>query len=149
MARDLALDWGTDFVNEKNVDLKAVYTHDGQSLAWKAVEAGGDLCVVDLAAQTGSPANCYGYAYAEITVDEKQLATLRLGSDDGVAAWINGGKVHDNFVDRGTKPDSDIVQIRLDAGVNKILLKISQGGDGWNFCARLTDRDGHPLNFKQ
>ncbi len=148
-ATDLALDWGTDFVNEKNVDLKAAYTHGGQSLTWKAVEGAGDLCVVDLAAQMGSPSNCYGYAYTEIAVGEKQLATLRLGSDDGIAAWVNGAKVHDNFVDRGTTPDSDIVQIRLEAGVNKLLLKISQGGGGWNFCARITDREGRPLDFKQ
>lgn len=148
-AADLALDWATDFVNEKDVDLKATYTNGGQSLTWKAVEGDGDLCVVDLAAQTGAPSNCYGYAYAEITVGERQLATLRLGSDDGIAAWVNGAKVHDNFVDRGTTPDSDIVQIRLEPGINKLLLKISQGGGGWNFCARITDRDARPLDFKQ
>jgi len=113
------------------------------------VEGAAPLGLVDLAALTGGPTNCYGYAYTEVTVNERQLATLRLGSDDGVAAWVNGSKVHDHLVDRGLKPDDDIVQIRLEPGVNKILLKISQGQAGWAFCARITDRDGRPLNFKQ
>ena len=146
---DLAIDWGTDFVHEQDIDLKATYTWGGKTLAWKSAEGDGDFCIVDLAALMGAPSTCYAYAYTEITVGERQLATLRLGSDDGIAAWVNGAKVHDNFVDRGTTPDSDIIQIRLEAGVNKLLLKISQGGGGWNFCARITDRDGRPLNFRQ
>jgi len=146
---DLAIDWATDFVREKDVDLKATYTHGGLTLVWKPVEGAAPLGLVDLAALTGGPTNCYGYAYTEVTVNERQLATLRLGSDDGVAAWVNGSKVHDHLVDRGLKPDDDIVQIRLEPGVNKILLKISQGQAGWAFCARITDRDGRPLNFKQ
>ena len=146
---DLAIDWGTDFVHEQDIDLKATYTWGGKTLAWKSAETADDFCIVDLAALMGAPSTCYAYAYTEITVGERQLATLRLGSDDGIAAWVNGAKVHDNFVDRGTTPDSDIIQIRLEPGVNKLLLKISQGGGGWNFCARITDRDGRPLNFRR
>jgi len=146
---DLAIDWGADFVHEQDIDLKATYTWGGKTLAWKSAEAADDFCIVDLAALMGAPSTCYAYAYTEITVGERQLATLRLGSDDGIAAWVNGAKVHDNFVDRGTTPDSDIIQIRLEPGVNKLLLKISQGGGGWNFCARITDRDGRPLNFRR
>jgi HEAT repeat protein len=147
--RELAADWGTDFVHEKNINLKETFVRDGQTLAWKAVEGAGDLGSVDLVTSLAACATCFAYAYTEIEVPEKQTVMLRLGSDDGIVAWVNGAKVHDHPVDRGMAPDQDLVTVRLDSGINKILLKISQGGGGWGFCARITDRDGHAVSFKQ
>jgi hypothetical protein len=148
-AEDLVADWTKDYVNEKAVDPNATYTQGDQKLEWKAVEGGGDIALVDLMGVYGMLQQCYGYAYAEVTVPERVVATFRAGSDDGMAVWVNGAKVHDNYVDRGNIPDSDIVPIKLEAGKNTILLKILQGAGGWNFCGRLTTREGKALAFTQ
>lgn len=148
-ARDLGGEWSKDFIGEKHVDAKATYAVEGGTLAWKPVESSGHLGHVDLMTQLGANANCFGYAYAEVTVASRQVATIRASSDDGLAIWVNNAKVHDNFVDRGVTPDSDVVGIRLEAGLNRILFKISQGSGGWGYCARITDRDGRPIPFNQ
>ena len=43
------------------------------------------------------------FGYAVIHVDEAQEAVLRLGTDDGVRAWVNGEKVHEHIVDRARR----------------------------------------------
>ncbi|NJL71886.1 MAG: hypothetical protein HC888_09900 [Candidatus Competibacteraceae bacterium] len=45
--------------------------------------------------------------------------------------------------------DEDSKPATLKAGKNVILVKISQGGDEWSFCVRLTDRNGKAIAFTQ
>jgi len=146
---DLGRDWDTRFVGEPNIDLERVYDHGDNELAWRCVEGGGDLAMVNFIGHYGLRQSCFAYAYAAIEVPERQVAQLRLGTDDGVIAWVNGAKVHNHPVDRGLAHDNDIVPVRLEAGLNTILLRVSQGGGGWSFCARLTTQGGAPLESKQ
>jgi len=37
----------------------------------------------------------------------------------------------------------------LEAGTNKILLKLYQNTQGWEFCVRIVTADGLPVPFKQ
>ena len=37
----------------------------------------------------------------------------------------------------------------LEAGTNKILLKLYQNTQGWEFCVRIVTADGQPVPFKQ
>lgn len=87
----------------------------------------------------GQQTSCFAYAVATIESPVGQKAALLLGSDDGIAAWMNGEAVHNNLQTlRGLAPDQDKVNVRLKAGTNVLLLKISQGTEAWGFCARLT-----------
>jgi hypothetical protein len=47
------------------------------------------------------------------------------------------------------KFDQDAVEVELAEGKNTILLKISQGGGGWGFCARVSDKSGIGIPFTQ
>ncbi len=87
------------------------------------------------------------YAYAELESPDARDVRLKIGSDDGVIGWLNGKKIHANNATRPCQVDEDVVNARLDAGKNRILLKITQGGGEWEFALRLTDRKDRPLDL--
>ena len=80
-----------------------------------------------------------------ISSPNERDAVLALGSDDGVVVWLDGKRAHTNLVPRGYSSREDRVPIRLKAGRNALLLKITQGGGGWCFGAHLEDARGGPL----
>jgi len=71
-----------------------------------------------------------------------KAALLEIGSDDGVKVWLNDQLVHSNNVARPLQPGSDKAQVTLRQGWNRLLLKITQNNQGWEFCARLRQPDG-------
>ena len=84
---------------------------------------------------------CDDYASADRDTD----AQLLLGRDDGLTVWLNGQelyKAHGPFsIDR----QEFAVDARLVKGINRILVKSTQGGGEWQFYLRVTDRKGAPL----
>lgn len=103
--------------------------------------------LVDLGGPFGMLTDASAFAATTVSLPTAMKAELRLGSDDGVRAWVNGKPVHENNIDRGTALDQDIVPISLRAGDNLIVLEITQNGGGWNFIARLSGEGGRPLTF--
>ena len=47
---------------------------------------------------------------------------------------------------RGCTPWEDKVKVRLNRGVNRLLLKVTQGAGEWSACCRLRTPDGAPLD---
>jgi HEAT repeat protein len=141
-------DWGRAFVDEPNIDLAKTYQAGKQEVGWKPYESGSAIGLVDLMGAVAQQDRCFAYAYTEIEVAEATPAQVRVGSDDGNAVWVNGEKVWENRVDRGAAMDQDKVDCTLKQGLNRIIVKISQGAGGWNFCARLTKPDGTAVPFK-
>ena len=86
---------------------------------------------------------CQVCAYAAVTVEssQKRKVQIRLGSNDSVKMWLNGKEIWnwDNPSGRGVIFDDDVVPVTLPAGKSQILLKISNLGDNWGFCFRITD----------
>jgi hypothetical protein len=133
---------------------RATYLHpDGRRLAWQRVvrtlEPGSDPAAeffVDLnKAFGGQHDDAVAYAMTILDAGEALEAVLALGSDDGVAAWVNGEKVHEHDVRRGYGSKQDLVPIRLRAGRNAIVLKITQGKMSWGFGAHVQDERGMPV----
>ena len=87
------------------------------------------------------------YAYTTITSPKEQDVLFKMGSDDGIACWLNDDRIHLNNAARGLQVDQDTVKARLKAGENKILLKIPNGGGDWQFSFRITDPEGTPMNL--
>jgi len=142
-----APDDGAPVLNDGVVDLAATWQQGGETLAWVPKKGGGGMAVVDLSYFVRD--NIRIFAYTNISVETDQDAVLRMGTDDGVRAFVNGEKVHENIVDRGIALDNDQAPIHLKAGENAILLEIIQHAGGAGFCARLTQPDGLPLHFTQ
>ncbi|HQK75247.1 MAG TPA: HEAT repeat domain-containing protein, partial [Candidatus Hydrogenedentes bacterium] len=135
-------DWTAAFVGEPDITLDGVYKDGDAERRWTAVTSGDALGLVDLMGTIGQHDRVFAYAYTEIDVPEATPAQIRIGSDDGNAVWLNGEKIWENRVDRGTAPDQDIAPCQLLQGKNRILVKISQGAGGWNFMLRVTRPDG-------
>ncbi len=133
-------------INEPNVDPAAVYNVGGGQVRWQAVDTAPGY-TVDLADIYDMPTSCSAYGYTEIEMSQACDAAIRVGSDDGIKVWVNGEAVLEKNVDRGSDIDQDVASIKLNAGVNRILVECTQGGGGWNFLARLTTPEGFPLTF--
>ncbi len=140
--------WEKAFVGEPVIDLTKTYPDGSDQRAWKAHTTASATGIVDLMGQVARQEQCFAYAYTEIETDEALPAQVRLGSDDGNMVWVNGTRIWDNRIDRGTAFDQDIVDCELTKGVNRILVKISQGAGGWNFQLRVTRRDGSAAPFR-
>lgn len=122
---------------------------DNRLLRWREIRIADPQGVVDLTQFFRQTEWVACYAYTEFVVDRDMDAELRLGSDDSVKVWLNGQLVHQFGGMRGLTVDQDRVRVRLRKGVNRLLLKVTQGGGGWEFCVRLTDLQGNPITYRE
>jgi len=115
---------------EQGVDLQA---KDGKGKALWEQRDYADGQVHDLSAGSA----CATYLYRTITAPQAGPLPISLGSDDGIAVWLNGEEVLSKDVPRGVSPEQDHVTLALKAGRNDLLLKIyNQTGDhGFYFAA--------------
>jgi len=126
-----------DFVtNGGSINFSASYVNEGKKRTWKEAEA-SPTGFVDLEQELGSAEFVLGYAYTEIESIHARETVLKCGSDDGIKIWINGKVVHSRDVTRGHVPGSDSKNIYLAAGINKILVKISNYKGGWGFSVAV------------
>ena len=130
-----------DEVGDNRVlDLARVY-HDSadkdnaRALSW--IEANAPKGFVDLNAVCGVSENSVAYAYAEIESIHARETLLKCGSDDGIKVWINGQVVHEKEVKRGHSSGSDSAPIHLVAGINRVLVKVSQYDGAWGFSVEI------------
>jgi mono/diheme cytochrome c family protein len=71
------------------------------------------------------------YFTRQITAASARRLVLSLGSDDAIKLWCNGELVLAKDVRRGAKADQERVEVQLQAGDNRLLLKIvNTGGIG-------------------
>ena len=93
--------------------------------------------------------NVVGAIYLQRTIDTPTKRTMRvgIGSDDGVRIWLNGELVHDNPAERGVAADQDLVDLRLRAGRNEVLMKVANYGGDFGFAFRRIEEEagGMPL----
>lgn len=104
-----------------------------QGKTWRRIRA-LDM-PVNLANVFGQLTNCVVYAYAEFEASASQQVALKMGSDDGVKVWLNGELVLSHNAKRAMLPDDEAVIVTLQAGVNRMLVKITQYTGSWSFAA--------------
>ena len=113
---------------------------DGKKLTWKRVKPQDGLVDFMEGAAYGDLDYCIGYAWTEFESPADCDAWLGLGSDDGVKIWLNGELVNDQWIQRSSRLDNDVVPLRLKKGKNAILIKIQNMKGIWSFIARLRIR---------
>ncbi|MBN2406378.1 MAG: discoidin domain-containing protein [Elusimicrobia bacterium] len=89
---------------------------------------------------------CSAYAYVEIKSPVERKAKLKVGSDDGIKIWLNGRVILSNDVKRGVVIDNDTLNILLEKGVNRLLIKVNDEYGGWGFVCNITDMEGKDLS---
>lgn len=124
---------------EQEIALNKSYSgKNNQSVAWKQIKANpSGYVALNQLLQPNEKAVAYGLTY--LYSPEEREVFLLLGSDDGVKLWVNDALVHTNPTYRGAYPDQDRIKVRLNAGWNKILIKVLQGAGGWGYYLRIPD----------
>jgi hypothetical protein len=85
------------------------------------------------------PTESVAYANVYVYSPTARAAKLLLGSDDGIRTWLNGSLIYSNDRYGGWTEDEFEVDISLQEGWNQLLCKVSQGGGGFSFSARICD----------
>jgi len=136
----------TAYFPEKQIDFNQTEVIGDLTASWKKIEIEEAFGIIQFGDLYGRQ-NLAGYAYSEIVVPENMPAFLKLGSNDGVACWLNGEPIHQNFVSRGLSIDSDVMDVQLRKGVNRILCKVLNEGGNWQLALRVCDAQGVPLDL--
>ena len=131
---------------EREIDLKKVYKVAGRTLRWKLHHSSHAKGWVDLNAQVKPNDKVLAYCYTELAVEREQEVELHLGRDDGLTVWLNGKVLYDEHGPHGAAAEEFVVKGTLAKGVNKLLVKSSEGGGAWEFYVRITDTKGKPLD---
>lgn len=140
-----AFDFLTEYGGEAAIRPVPGLTHhrpDGTPVRWKPFVSDGDI--IDFRKAFAEPAAQYmvGYAYTTIFRPSERKAYLVVGSDDGMQIWLNGTRVFDQPSPRPLKLNENTVAVTLRAGINHVLVKVSQATGAWNFalCVREDTR---------
>ncbi|MDE0317726.1 MAG: SpoIIE family protein phosphatase [Candidatus Poribacteria bacterium] len=135
-------DLETDFLVSANGEANAnpkpgdtVTTAEGKTLTWKVYRTGGSL--IDLHHAVGNHQEAVCYTFCLLQSDHGGDGELLVGSDDGVAVFLNGQKVHTQPVRRAIVVDEDRVPVLLRPGKNRCLMKISNGVQDWALTTRV------------
>jgi predicted esterase len=125
----------TELGGEANATLAKGATVGGR----RVIEAKAVSGAIDFKTYISPSDSVVAYAYTELDSSGGEYA-LRLGSDDGIRAWLNGRMVVDHHVHRSLNPDDEAIPLRLVKGKNRLLVKVDQGGGSWSFACRLVTR---------
>jgi len=138
------------FIDETGVpNLNEPVRLDRRQIRWQEHRTFDPQGIVDLTRVFRQTEDVACYAYTEFVVENEMEAELRVGSDDSVKVWLNGKLVHQFGGMRGLSVDQDRIRVKLQKGINRLLLKVTQGGGGWEFCVRLVDLQGNPILYRE
>ena len=117
---------------------------DPDSAEWTSIAVGTNSALpflVELDKALGGD-NRVAYLRTRVWSDADRGVVLETGSDDGNKVWLNGDVVHANNAVRPAAPGQDRAEVSLKQGWNNLLVKVTQGGGEWSFCARFRNPDG-------
>jgi lysophospholipase L1-like esterase len=83
---------------------------------------------IDLGASYTGASNVVAYARVGVEADADCALHLSMGSDDGLAVFLDGSRVFANDVMRSLRPGTDEVLVELTKGRHELLFKVTQGG---------------------
>ena len=108
---------------------------DGAAAGWQQLRSHQDGAVTNLTAL----GNAATFLFRTVTAGSDMTHTIYLGSDDGIAVYLNGACLLANDCARGAAPNQDRVDLALKAGDNQWLLKIYNRGGGYskNICIQV------------
>jgi lysophospholipase L1-like esterase len=107
---------------------------DPSTVEWTSAAFENDQ--IDLGAHYASASDVVAYARIVVEADEACAMHLSLGSDDGLAVFLDGKRVFAHDVMRGMRPGEDEVEVILSAGRHALLFKVTQGGGGFGLAVQ-------------
>ncbi|MBX7166307.1 MAG: hypothetical protein K1X74_08145 [Pirellulales bacterium] len=129
---DLAASGGlaTVYPPEQGIDLNGRYAGKSGEARWRKVSINPNIAF-DLKRLAPGP-DAVGYLYRTIEFDRPLSVRASLGTDDGIALWVNGEQIVQRDRQRGDSPDEVRAVLPLRAGKNEILLKLANREGDWS-----------------
>lgn len=131
------------------------YPGKKETVQWKSEKTTDIEGKVNLATAFSKEKGCIVYAMTEFDSEKDQDADIRIGSSNGTKIWLNSKLIASNEVyHTGMQIDQYIEPVRLTAGKNRILVKISQNEqtEQWAqefvFQLRICDSTGKAILAK-
>lgn len=122
-------------------------TKEGKMLDWRKTVTADNSGFVDLGkAFNGVDENAIAYVTKSVTSEYSQTATLRLGVDFWMTAWVNGKQILRVDKNHSKRPNEYIVDVPLRRGENIITLKVVSGRGGFGFWANMAYGQNKPAN---
>lgn len=131
------------YKGEKTATVHDPEKPDAKDVKWKLVTAAGEVPgFIDLNKELGPADHCAGYLRCQVFSPKEQPAIIESGSDDGIKIWLNGVVVLDKDVPRSFKLNEDQTKVTLKEGWNQLLVKVVNGGGGWEAAVRIRAPEG-------
>ncbi|MCB1049393.1 MAG: serine hydrolase [Acidobacteria bacterium] len=105
-----------------------------QSPTWRQFRVAGTT--VDLTQVMETQASAIGLAVQVIEKERAEKVVFEVGSDDGIAIWINGEPVYSYGGIRRLNQDEDCFQATLKKGPNLVLVKVLNQSGLWGFSLK-------------
>ncbi|MGA2093741.1 MAG: hypothetical protein ABSH16_10100 [Sedimentisphaerales bacterium] len=86
---------------------------------------------------------CYCACWLEADADKD--VEIRVGSDDGYKLWLNHKEVGVVHEYRSSGVDQETYKVKLDKGLNLVLIKVDQDYGEYEFMLRVVTADGKPV----
>lgn len=86
------------------------------------------------------------YAFAIIHSPEERDVDFRFDSDDQGKVWVNGMEVFTHTKTFSAEIDHFKFPVKLNPGINSVLVKVCEETDGTGFYLRITDKDGNTFD---
>lgn len=141
---DLRFGLDSVYAPEREIDLQASYRGaEGQQVRWQTYAGGQAGYAMNLNGRYTPDEFIISYALTWIHSPAAQTVPLMLGTDDGAKVFLNGEQLYRFLEVRVAAPDQDTVQLDLQPGWNRLLLKLENNFGGYAFYARILDTDGN------
>jgi putative membrane-bound dehydrogenase-like protein len=112
---------------EEKIDLAGNYEGKHGKVSWRTVKPGA-TGYVDLQAFFAPNSNdITSLLTREFESVAEQKATLLLGADDAAKVWVNGKLVHTSRDHAAAMPTQYTVEVPLQKGTNRVVIKITNG----------------------
>jgi hypothetical protein len=116
---------------------------EGKQLEWRTHIGESEHLSLNAIFPKSDKEACYLVSY--VYADEETPVVLAMGSDDGMAVWLNRDEVHRNRTLRSAARGQDKVQAVLKRGWNELIVNVDNvGGNDWGLYFEfrtLKDRD--------
>ncbi len=137
----------TVYPPERDDRLTASYQEGGTELTWRHYKAPkGGLAPIPLAELFDDTEGVAAFGLTQVHVPSARRATLHVGTTGRAKVWLNGEVVVVDEVTAGLSADEFVVRVALEAGWNKLMLKVCNNWhQAFAYSVCITDLEGRPF----
>ena len=121
------------------------YAGKEHEVEWRTLPDVAPLGTLELGSAISPRQDVTVYAATTLTADKAQGAILHLGGSGATKVWLNGALVHEDANQHPARLDQHAVPVRLAAGRNALLVKLSHGTGALALLLRVADEREQPL----